>query len=191
MGMTYVHAEDNTEITLKRKCLKNNPLVVGETDQILLGKYVQVCDKNNEDQKNAYLVLAAERFYQIGKAFKALELVNYLESLHVHSNTLTDVKFLAATKIANDSIQQMRNQEMRYLASESTYPAGKELVASINAAKPASVLKEEVKSDAKPVVRQKRQETHIVKPVKVKPVTTKPVDSQPALPSSNPFATLN
>lgn len=132
----------NSDIDISRSCIKKNPLVSGENDPVLLKTYSQICDKKNADNKNGYLVQAAQRFQQIGRSEKALALVQQLEAEKVQGNTLTDVKFLAATDIANDALQQMRQKEMRYLSSDITYPAANELIRSIDSAKPASVLLE-------------------------------------------------
>lgn len=132
----------NSDIDISRSCIKKNPLVSGENDPVLLKTYSQICDKKNADNKNGYLVQAAQRFQQIGRSEKALALVQQLEAEKVQGNTLTDVKFLAATNIANDALKQMRQKEMRYLSSDITYPAASELIRSIDSAKPASVLLE-------------------------------------------------
>ena len=54
------------DLTLKRSCLKDNPLAVGVMDSQLINIYTQLCDKKNKDNKNAYLVQAAQRFQQLG-----------------------------------------------------------------------------------------------------------------------------
>jgi hypothetical protein len=132
----------NAEVDISRSCIKKNPLIAGETDSVLLKTYLQICDKKNADNKNGYLVQAAQRFQLIGKNEKALTIVQQLETEKVQGNTLTDVKFLAATGIANDALKQMRQKEMRYLSSDITYPAAQDFTRAINSAKPASVLLE-------------------------------------------------
>ena len=195
----------DSKIDLKRSCLKKNPLVVDETDPILLGIYAQACDTKNEDNKNAYLVLAAQRFQQLDKDQKALELVNHLQSQHVQSATLTDTKFLAASKIANSAIHDMRTQEMRYLTSDVTYPIAKELANSINQAKPIAVIaaSTHVGSSTEAISSQSTKHKSVKKSSRAKAVaktsakTVKENESKPATTntgskasSSNPFAGL-
>ncbi|SPL69702.1 hypothetical protein [Acinetobacter stercoris] len=192
---------NDSEVKLKRSCIKDNPLVEGENDPALLGIYAQACDRKNKDNKNAYLVQAAQRYQQLGKNFKALQLVNELQNQNVQSNTLTDVKFLAAANIANSAISQIRTKEMRYLTSDGTYPAAKELTDSINAAKPASVLvnakakdDDESKTPVRSVRTRSSSSAHRAatkskpKATTAKPKATTPAASKPT--SSNPFAGL-
>ena len=70
-----VLAEDSG-VKLKKKCVKEYPLVEGETDQSLLGIYAQICDKKNNGNKNNLLIQAAQRYQQLGRNLKALQLVN-------------------------------------------------------------------------------------------------------------------
>lgn len=108
---------------LKKSCIKDNPLVAGESDAALLQIYAQVCDKKNKDNNNAFLVQAAQRFQQIGQNYKALQLVNELNAKQVQHSSLTDVKFLAGVAIANQALTQMRDKEVRYLSDEGYAPA--------------------------------------------------------------------
>jgi len=126
--------------TLSRSCLKNNLLVIGETDANLIEIYDAYCDKKNADAKYSYLAKAAQRFQQLGKNWKALQIINELETLNLRGNTITDVKFLASASLANEAVNQMRSTENRYLTSDITYPIAKQLVESINSAKSSSIL---------------------------------------------------
>ena len=170
-----------SEVDISRSCIKKNPLVSGETDSALLKTYSQICDKKNADNKNGYLVQAAQRFQQLGRNEKALTIVQQLEAEKVQSNTLTDVKFLAATGMANDALKQMRLKEMRYLSSDITYPAANELIRSIDSAKPASVLLETALNTA-----EKNQSSTKSSKVKTTKVSTSKTKSKPkANPPSN------
>ena len=125
---------------------------------------------------------------------------------------LTDVQFMAGSKMANSAITQMRTKEMRYLTSDQTFPVAKELTDSINITKPAPVLKTAVVSDedkssikstkrkykSVPVTYKSVPVTYkkVTKP-KAKPVATKPVKTTHvahtapvASAGNNPFATL-
>lgn len=54
---TFAAAEEG--ISLKNKCIKDYPLVNGETDHNLLSLYAQICDsknKKNDELKNKLLV---------------------------------------------------------------------------------------------------------------------------------------
>jgi len=126
--------------TLSRSCLKSNPLAVGETDANLIEIYDAYCDKKNKDVKYSYLAKAAQRFQQLGKNWKALQLVNELESLNLRGNTITDVKFLASANLANEALNQMRTTENRYLTTDITYPTAKVLSENINSAKSTIIL---------------------------------------------------
>ena len=126
--------------SLSRSCLKNNPLAVGETDANLIEIYDAYCDKKNKDVKYSYLAKAAQRFQQLGKNWKALQLVNELESLNLRGNTITDVKFLASANLANEALNQMRTTENRYLTTDITYPTAKVLSENINSAKSTIIL---------------------------------------------------
>jgi hypothetical protein len=72
LATTLVYADD--EIKLKRSCIKDYPMVEGETNPELLAVYSQLCDKKNKDNKNKLLVSAAEKFQQIGKMIKPSKL---------------------------------------------------------------------------------------------------------------------
>ena len=124
---------------LKKSCVKDNPIVAGETDPTLLGIFAQVCDKKNSSNKNAYLVQAAQQFQKIGRNLKALQLVNQLNTQGFNHSSLTDVKFLASVAIANQAVNQIRNQEVRYLNEES-YAAVTKLTDAVKNARPLSVI---------------------------------------------------
>lgn len=131
---TSVYADD-----LKRSCVKDYPLVSGETDPTLIGIFAQVCDKKNKDNKNAYLVQAAQQFQKIGQNFKALQIVNDLNAQNFSHSALTDVKFLAGIGIADQALSQIRNKEVRYLTDEG-YDASMKLNDAVKRAKPLTVI---------------------------------------------------
>ncbi len=120
-------------------------MVEGETNPELLGIYAQLCDKKNKDYKNKLLVSAAEKFQQLGKNEKALQIVSYLETLNIQSNELTDVKFLAGLGLASDALTKMRTSEMRYLTEAKTYPVAKSFTDAVRQAMPAAVLVEKIR----------------------------------------------
>ncbi|MFX4827851.1 hypothetical protein ABTB65_19070, partial [Acinetobacter baumannii] len=64
-------------------------------------------------------------------------LASQLQSQNVRGSLLTDVLFLSGVSIANNSLQQMRGQEMRYLTNDVTYPPAKQLIENIHTAMPA------------------------------------------------------
>jgi hypothetical protein len=134
-----VYAEEQAAkpIKLKSKCIKQNPLVAGQTDQTLLGIYQQVCDKDNASRVNDLLAQAAMRMYEIKQPMNALKLATQLQEQNVRGAALTDVAFLASVELANQSLQHMRSSEMRYLSNELTYPPAKQLSDNIRAAVPA------------------------------------------------------
>ncbi len=122
-----VHANDS-EVKLKRSCIKANPLVDGESDPDLLNIYAQVCDKKNTENKLLLLTQAANRFQQLGKPLKSLMLVDFLEKQNVNIAALTDVKFLIGVDLAKSSLTKMRENESRYLSVDKTYPPAKSFV---------------------------------------------------------------
>ncbi|TCM66569.1 hypothetical protein EC844_11211 [Acinetobacter calcoaceticus] len=154
-----MQAASADDVKLKRSCVKDNPLVKGVTDPALLGIYAEICDKKNKDNRNGYLIQAAQRFQQLGLDYQALQIVESLEAQNVRSNTLTDVKFLIGSKYANQAITQMRSNETRYLNTDVTYPAAQQLSDNIKGALPAVVLEQQA---AKPVVVA----TQVVKPIR-------------------------
>ncbi|TCB58552.1 hypothetical protein [Acinetobacter terrae] len=110
--------------------MKDYPLVTGETDQDLLNIYSQICDKKNKKNialQNELLIQAAQKYQQLGKNLKALQLVESLGQQNVQRTTLTDVAFLAGVGIAESSLQHMRSNEVRYLSMQTTYPTAKKL----------------------------------------------------------------
>ncbi|RZG46474.1 hypothetical protein EXU28_09285 [Acinetobacter wuhouensis] len=196
---SFTYADD--EIKLKKSCIKDYPVVAGETSPELLSIYAQVCDKKNKDNKDMLLVSAAEKFQQLGKNDKALQLVNFLEGQNIQSTTLTDVKFLAGISLAKDALNKMINTEVRYLTEDKTYPVAKSFVDAVKSAAPAAILVEKQESQASSV-------TKTTKPAKVKPAKTlrpttptravttvapsvKPPKAQPATSApKNPFGDL-
>ena len=183
LATTLVYADD--EIKLKRSCIKDYPMVEGETNPELLGVYSQLCDKKNKDNKNKLLVSAAEKFQQIGKNDKAIQIVNYLETQNIQSNELTDVKFLAGIGLASDALSKMRTREMRYLTEDKTYPVAKSFTDAVRQAMPAAVLVEKNQESA-PVVERARPQK-VSRPQKSR---TTPTRSTPAAkPATKPTAT--
>lgn len=183
MATTLVYADD--EIKLKRSCIKDYPMVEGETNPELLAVYSQLCDKKNKDNKNKLLVSAAEKFQQIGKNDKAIQIVNYLETQNIQSNELTDVKFLAGIGLASDALSKMRTREMRYLTEDKTYPVAKSFTDAVRQAMPAAVLVEKNQESA-PVVERARPQK-VSRPQKSR---TTPTRSTPAAkPATKPTAT--
>ncbi|SDC06963.1 hypothetical protein [Acinetobacter boissieri] len=188
---------DDSIIKLKKRCVKDYPLVKDETDQDLLGLYVKICETSDSNIQNHLLVQAAQKYQQLGKNLKALQLVSTLYSQNVFSTSLTDVEFMAGSQIANTALNKMRNEEVRYLTSDYTYPIAKQLVDSINIAKPISIMSdnsthEEVEKSTKSKIKS------TVKP-KPKPKFVAPEAVHKTAPaktnvesgdSSNPFATL-
>ena len=117
-------------VELKKGCMKDYPLVTGETDRDLLNIYSQICDKKNKKNialQNELLIQAAQKYQQLGKNLKALQLVENLHQQNVQRAALTDVAFLAGVGIAESSLQYMRSNEVRYLSAQTTYPAAKKL----------------------------------------------------------------
>ncbi|KEC83064.1 MULTISPECIES: hypothetical protein [Acinetobacter] len=183
LATTLVYADD--EIKLKRSCIKDYPMVEGETNPELLAVYSQLCDKKNKDNKNKLLVSAAEKFQQIGKNDKAIQIVNYLETQNIQSNELTDVKFLAGIGLASDALSKMRTREMRYLTEDKTYPVAKSFTDAVRQAMPAAVLVEKNQESA-PVVERARPQK-VSRPQKSR---TTPTRSTPAAkPATKPTAT--
>lgn len=137
VGLACAQAAELEPIKLKKSCVKKNPIIEGQTDPELLNLFKQVCDTDNSTQKNDLLAKAAMRFYQTNQPVKALNLANQLQSQNVRGSLLTDVLFLSGVSIANNSLQQMRSQEMRYLTNDVTYPPAKQLIENIHTAMPA------------------------------------------------------
>lgn len=181
------------DVKLKRGCIKDNPLVAGENDTALLQIYAQVCDKKNKDLKSNYLAQAAQRFQQIGKNYKALQLVNDLNASNIQHSSLTDVKFLAGIGIANEALTQIRGPEVRYLTDE-TYAPAIALSEAVKSAKPLSVIETKVEEAPKRVTRvtpPKRTATRSnqqrnTTPARSSNATPKPVESK----RENPFGSF-
>ena len=160
-------------------------MVEGETNPELLAVYSQLCDKKNKDNKNKLLVSAAEKFQQIGKNDKAIQIVNYLETQNIQSNELTDVKFLAGIGLASDALNKMRTREMRYLTEDKTYPVAKSFTDAVRQAMPAAVLVEKNQESA-PVVERARPQK-VSRPQKSR--TTQTRSTPVAKPATKPTAT--
>ncbi len=162
---TFSYADD--DIKLKKSCIKDYPVVEGETSPEILTIYSQICDKKNKDNKNQLLVSAAESFQLLGKNAKAMQIVSYLETLNIQSNGLTDVKFLAGIGLAREALNQMRSTEVRYLTEDKTYPVAKSFVDAVKSAAPAAVMIEKQESHNSSSTAVKTP-----KPTKVKPAKT-------------------
>lgn len=192
----FGHAADS-EIKLKRSCMRDYPQAQGQTDQVLLALYEQVCDKKNSDRKNDLLAQVAMRFHELNQNLNALLLVNQLKQQNVRGTALTDVAFLSGVAIAEENLQRMRNDEVRYLSKDVTYPAAKKLTEDIHLAMPAPEVIEPKKESYKP--RYVAPKKTYVAPVKHKTTVSAPVTKpkvQKAAPtpvhsgSSSPFAAL-
>lgn len=139
-SLSCVTAFASDEVNLKKSCLKDYPEVVGESNPELIGIYAQLCDKKNKDSKNTFLLSAAQKFQQIGKNDKAIQIVNYLESQNVQSNELTDVKFLSGVGLAYDALNKM-HKESRTLTEDKTYPVALNFTEAVKKATPDSIAK--------------------------------------------------
>ena len=137
IGLSYDQAAELEPVKLKKSCIKKNPLAEGQNDPELLNIFKQVCDTDNTTQKNDLLAKAAMRFYQTNQPVKALNLASQLQSQNIRGSLITDVLFLSSVSIANNSLQQMRTQELRYLSNDVTYPPAKQLIENIHTAMPA------------------------------------------------------
>ena len=137
IGLSCAQAAELESVKLKRSCIKKNPLAEGQNDPELLNIFKQVCDSDNTTQKNDLLAKAAMRFYQTNQPVKALNLASQLQSQNIRGSLITDVLFLSGVSIANNSLQQMRTQELRYLSNDLTYPPAKQLIENIHTAMPA------------------------------------------------------
>ncbi|PTV44795.1 hypothetical protein [Acinetobacter pittii] len=137
IGLSCAQAAELESVKLKRSCIKKNPLAEGQNDPELLNIFKQVCDSDNTTQKNDLLAKAAMRFYQTNQPVKALNLASQLQSQNIRGSLITDVLFLSGVGIANNSLQQMRTQELRYLSNDLTYPPAKQLIENIHTAMPA------------------------------------------------------
>ncbi len=65
---------------MKKSCLKDYPLAVGDTDPEIIGFYNQLCDKKNkknENLKNQIFVDIATKYQANGYNLKALQAVNH------------------------------------------------------------------------------------------------------------------
>lgn len=137
IGLSYAQAAELEPVKLKKSCIKKNPLAEGQNDPELLNIFKQVCDSDNTTQKNDLLAKAAMRFYQTNQPVKALNLASQLQSQNIRGSLITDVLFLSGVSIANNSLQKMRTQELRYLSNDVTYPPANQLIENIHTAMPA------------------------------------------------------
>lgn len=192
-----VFADDSAAIKLKKRCVKDHPLVKDETDKDLLGLYVKICETSDSNVQNHLLVQAAQKFQQLGKSLKALQLVNSLYSQNIHSTSLTDIEFMAGSQIANAALTKMRNQEVRYLTLDTTYPVAKQLIDSINIAKPISIMSDNVSHEEAEKSAKNKSKLMLKPKSKPKPIVPEAVHRTPPDKtkvelgdSSNPFATL-
>ncbi len=147
------------EVKLKRSCIKDHPLVDGMSDQALLTIYAEVCDKKNNSNQLLLLSKAAERFQQLGMNYSALKIVSDLEAQNFTNQTLTNTKFLAGVKLADQALTQMREKQLRYLTEEDTYPPAKILVDNIEKSRPSNMLVKEAPKVVTPTVRPKTRTT--------------------------------
>lgn len=160
---------DENRIELKKGCIQNNPLVADETDPDLLNIYSQICDKKNKkniELKNELFIQAAQKFQQLGKNLKALQLIDSLHKQNIQHTALTDVTFLAGVGIAQSSLQHMRNNELRYLSPEMTYPAVKQFSESIRTSLgilDASASKSASKVEMQNTIKNKKSTKETVK----------------------------
>lgn len=189
------------DVSLKKGCVKDYPLVNGETDRDLLSLYAQLCDKKNKknhELKTNLLIQAASRYQELGKSYKALQLVEELNAQNIKSSSLTDTRFLAGIAIADAALAHMRQEELRYLSAELTYPPAKALSSNIQKSLPApdtTEVKAAAPRTSKKSTRKttstrqtvKKSTTPAVKSKKVEKVQPTKVAAQP---SANPFNSL-
>lgn len=186
---------------LKRSCLKENPIMQGVYDPDLIDIYKQACDKKNKENKVEYLIEAAHRFNMLDLNYHALQVIGELEANNIKSQDLTDLKFLAGSKLASDALNTMREDELRYLSKETTYPAAKKMREAIQHALPRYVLVEQVaKADhdlavTAPKAQQRRTQVRrrpaVVAHPKAKPAVTQSRAPAPvAEKSTTPFSKL-
>lgn len=204
LGMSWCSFSyaESAEIKLKRSCVRDYPQAAGQTDPTLLGLYEQVCDKKNSERKNDLLAQAAMRFHELDQNLNALLLVNQLKQQNVRGTLLTDVAFLSGIAIADENLQHMRKEEVRYLTKDSTYPAAKKLTEDIRLAMPAPEVSETKRETYKQPRYVPPKKTYVAPPKrKTVPVTAAPPSAKPkvqkpvtATPphnsSSSPFAAL-
>lgn len=191
-----------SEVKLKTSCLRAYPAAVGQTDPSLLGMYEQLCDKKNKDYQITYLIKAAQRFQQLDQNYQALQIVAELEKANVQSFTLTDVKLIASTAIANSALIQLKDVEKRRLTLSDTYSSVKEFtdLSAIASIQPLSLIKEKpvfrvIASPAKPKKALKSsnntKNTKVTKKATAAPSKAKAVAAPAQSKSStNPFASL-
>ena len=118
-----------------------------------------VCDKKNNSNQLLLLSKAAERFQQLGMNYSALKIVSDLEAQNFTNQTLTNTKFLAGVKLADQALTQMREKQLRYLTEEDTYPPAKILVDNIEKSRPSNMLVKEAPKVVTPTVRPKTRTT--------------------------------
>ena len=132
-----VFAKDEVA-SVKKSCLKDYPLAVGDTDPEIIGFYNQLCDKKNkknESLRNEIFVDIAKKYQTNGYNLKALQAVNLLREKNYQSPELTDVTFLAGIAISYNALNHMRSNENRTL-DEHTYSPAKVLSDNIRYIQP-------------------------------------------------------
>ena len=67
-------------ISLKNKCIKNYPLVNGETDHDLLSLYAQICDSKNKKNDELKINYWFKRQVDIKNSGKVIKHFNWLKS---------------------------------------------------------------------------------------------------------------
>lgn len=204
-GASSIYAAEQTvePIKLKRKCLKDYPIVEGQTDQALLSIYQQICEKENAERKNELLVQAALRFYELNQPMTALSISQQLQRQNVKSTRLTDLNFLVGVNLAATSLKNMRENELRFLSEDLTYPPAKALADNIRLSVPApdtsnakAITDETVYKSKETYVKPRAAKSSRSAPKRTakssapKPASTTPKTSSPSKPSANPFGSL-
>ena len=162
-------------------------------------KFAIVKIKKNDELKNKLLVQAASRYQELGKSYKALQLVEELNARNINHTSLTDTRFLAGVSIANTALNHMRQEEMRYLSADLTYPPAKDLSNLVRNSLPApdtsdakAVVIKAPKKTTRKIASSTKQTTkkttaQVAKPKKVEKAQSTEVSSKP---NTNPFNSL-
>lgn len=168
---TQIASAKDEVASVKKSCLKDYPLAVGDTDLEIIGYYNQLCDKKNkknEALKNELMVDLAKKYQTTGYNLKALQVVNLLRSKNYHSPDLTDVTFLAGVSISHNALNQMRSNEGRTL-DENTYSPAKVLADNIRYIQPSMNKSQNTTADS----RDKNEPVSNVKPKRTAPAKAK------------------
>ena len=182
-------------VSIKKSCLKDYPLAVGDTDSEIIGFYNQLCDKKNkkdETLKNQLLTNIATKYQNNGYNLKALQVVDELRGRKFQSPELTDVTFLAGVAISYNALNNMRSNENRTL-DETTYAPAKVFADNIRYIQPVSEKTNSAVKDTetdKPAAYKPRQTTQ--KPKKQansKPKQTQAKAKKPVETTKKPVAT--